>query len=207
MVHQHLFIDFEFTMPETGEGGKSFFPEIIEVGVVSVIDQKISETYSSFVQPKCNPILTESCKSFLDITQADVDQGISFAEMVNQLASFYQKGKTTVVTWGNMDMVVLKKSCQLWGIDYPFQGKELDLSMEYMKFYGDRNQTGLMKALREYGQETDRKHHRALDDALTTFEIFRLVEQDKKYLQKPVSNCIGDYVDLSRLVGKASSHL
>lgn len=199
MVHQHLFIDFEFTMPETGVREKGYAAEIIEVGVVSTINGEVDETFRSFVQPKWNPILSERCKSFLNLAQSDVDLGISFIELAEKLQSLYRSEQTMIVTWGNMDMYVLKKSCEKWEIEFPFRQRELDLSIEYMRFYGERNQTGLMKAFREYGHQSSRQHHSALDDALTTYEIYLSLERDKQYLQKPATSQIGDLVDLNSL--------
>ena len=54
---QYLFIDFEFTMPERGKRTKGFYPEIIEAGIVSVVNNQIYEKYSSFVMPIRFPIL------------------------------------------------------------------------------------------------------------------------------------------------------
>ncbi|SEM80723.1 3'-5' exonuclease KapD [Lihuaxuella thermophila] len=205
MADHHLFIDFEFTMPETERRDKSFVPEIIEVGMVCVSGLEVQQTFSSYVKPVINPILTERCKAFLNITQADVDQGISFTELVEILKTFDQSGNARVVTWGNMDMYVLRKSCEYWGVPYPFKGREADLSIEYKNFYGDRNQTGLIKALHEYGYKAKGKHHRALDDALATFEIYKLIENDRRYLNKTNSPCIGDFVDVASLFGKVGS--
>ncbi|TCS95561.1 3'-5' exonuclease KapD [Hazenella coriacea] len=200
MGQQSLFIDFEFSMPEAGtKKGRRFFPEIIEVGLVCVVDDQIEQTYSSFVTPKLNSKLSERCKKFLNISQKDVDRGISFEELVNCLSSIYGGSDTRIITWGNMDMHVLYKSCARWNITYPFRTREIDLSMEFKNFYGDQNQTGLMKALHQFGRTSNRQHHRALDDAMTTYEIFRLVEKDKSYLQKNSMNRIGDCVDLARL--------
>jgi sporulation inhibitor KapD len=198
-VERHLFIDFEFTMPEKAEKDKTHFPEIIEAGMVLVENGKILHKFRSFVKPEINPILTEKCKRFLNICQDDVDQGISFQELIKTLHSFYLPKSTVVVTWGNMDMVVLRKSCNYWNIPFPFEGREKDLSIEYMRFYGERNQTGLTKALEQYGKKEKRKHHRALEDALMTFEIFQYLQRDKQYLQQRPKNCIGDFVDLTRL--------
>jgi sporulation inhibitor KapD len=196
-VVQHLlFLDFEFSMPEKEEKVKGFISEIIEAGIVSVVDGKVEKTFNAFVRPEFQPVLTDRCKEFLGIRQEEVDQGISFTELLDVISGLVREN-TTIVTWGNMDLVMLRKSCELRGIVLPFRARELDLSMEYMNFYGDRNQTGLMKALRELGKTTERRHHRALDDALTTFEIFQLIEKDKKYLEKPESPCIGDLIDLS----------
>lgn len=201
--HQHLFIDFEFTMPEKSERFRGFFPEIIEVGIVAVKNDHIYDQYSSFVAPISFPVLSERCKSFLGITQEQVDNGISFYDLVKKFEEYNHKAKqTTIVTWGNMDMKVLRDNCQRRGVPFPLKGKELDLSMEYKRFFGDENQTGLWKAVEEYGKKGTGKHHRALDDALTTYHIFKLVEEDKKYMQRHEPMTIGDIVDFSKLLNK-----
>jgi sporulation inhibitor KapD len=200
--HQYLFIDFEFTMPDKGSAFRGFFPEIIEAGIVSVISNQVCEEFSSYVTPVRFPILSERCKSFLHISQEQVDQGIEFLELVKKMKDMNRNRPCTIVTWGNMDMKVLRNNCIQAGVDFPFRGREVDLSMEYKRFFGDQNQTGLWKAVQEYGKEGTGKHHRALDDALTTYNIFRLVEKDKKYLQKPEPTTIGDRVDFSKLFNK-----
>jgi sporulation inhibitor KapD len=199
---QTIFIDFEFTMPERNVRMKDFFAEIIEVGLVAVVDDQITEQFSSYVTPLKFPILSERCKSFLHISQQQVDQGISFYELIRKLGEFNNQYETTIVTWGNMDMKVLRHNCLEAGVAFPFKAAELDLSMEYKRFFGDQNQTGLWKAVQEYGKEGTGKHHRALDDALTTYNIFRLVEKDKRYLEKPKPTTIGDRIDFSKLLNE-----
>lgn len=199
---QLLFIDFEFTMPEGKANPKGFYPEIIEVGIVSVKNQQIEEQFSSYVKPNKFPLLTERCKTFLQISQNKIDQGMTFSELLAVLNDYNNGSSTTVITWGNMDMKVLRHNCQMSGEEFPFTGKFRDLSMEYKKFFGDRNQTGLWKAVEEYGKKATGKHHRALDDALTTYNLFKLVEEDKRYLQKPSPTTIGDRIDLSKVLNK-----
>jgi sporulation inhibitor KapD len=199
---QLLFIDFEFTMPEGKSNPKGFYPEIIEVGIVSVKNHEICEQYSSYVKPIRFPLLSERCKTFLQITQANIDGGISFSELLSTLKRYNQPAPTTVITWGNMDMKVLRQNCQMNDEMFPFTGKLRDLSMEYKKFFGDSNQTGLWKAVEEYGKKATGKHHRALDDALTTYNLFKLVEEDKRYLQKPNPPTIGDRIDLAKVLNK-----
>jgi sporulation inhibitor KapD len=199
---QHLFIDFEFTMPEKNVRNKKFFPEIIEAGMVSVIDDVIIEEFSSFVTPVAFPNLSNRCKSFLHISQQQVDGGITFLELVQKMEEMNKGYENTIVTWGNMDMRVLRQNCLHSGIAFPFEAKEVDLSMEYKRFFGDQNQTGLWKAVQEYGKQGTGKHHRALDDALTTYNIFSLVEKDKRYLEKPEPTTIGDRIDFSKLLNE-----
>lgn len=197
---QYLFIDFEFTMPEGKANPIGFYPEIIEVGFVAVKDGHITEEFSSFVTPTKFIKLTERCKKFLHINQSQTDLGMPFVELVSLLKSYDEKLPTTVVTWGNMDMKVLRNNCQKAGLDFPFNGKQLDLSLEYKKFFGDQNQTGLWKAVQAYGKEGTGKHHRALDDALTTYNIFKLVEKDKSYMKNHQPTTIGDRIDLSKVL-------
>lgn len=199
---QFLFVDFEFTMPEKGKKIAGFYPEIIEAGIVAVVNEQIYEKFSSYVQPVRFPILTERCKSFLRITQEQVNSGITFNELIEKFTSLTKDFKNTIVTWGNMDMKVLRQNCQKAGIPFPFKAKEIDLSMEYKRFFGDKNQTGLWKAVQEYGRDGVGKHHRALDDALTTYNIFKLVEKDKQYLHNPEKTTIGDRIDFSQLFNK-----
>ncbi|SEM61133.1 sporulation inhibitor KapD [Mesobacillus persicus] len=197
-----IFIDFEFTMPDRHGRKKGFYQEIIEVGIVLVENGEILDQFSSYVVPIRFPILSERCRSFLNITQEQVDGGISFQELINKLKSMETNYPSLIVTWGNMDMKVLRQNCQKSGITFPLQGKEVDLSMEYKRFFGDQNQTGLWKAVQEYGREGTGKHHRALDDAMTTYHIYKLVEKDKQYLKKPKPTTIGERIDLSKLFNK-----
>lgn len=189
-------------MPEGKSNPKGFYPEIIEVGVVSVRNHEVEEQFSSYVKPIQFPLLSERCKTFLQISQAKIDEGISFSELLTTLNRYNQDSSTTVITWGNMDMKVLRHNCQMNNEMFPFTGKFRDLSMEYKKFFGDRNQTGLWKAVEEYGKKATGKHHCALDDALTTYNLFKLVEEDKRYLQKPNPPTIGDRIDLAKALNK-----
>jgi len=193
-----IFIDFEFSMPE-GRGPKGFFPEIIEVGLISVQERLETSQFSSYVKPRVFKRLSRRCRSFLKITQQNVDEGMTLAALVKRLAVLNNDGHNKVVTWGNMDMRVLKQNCERAKLPFPFSGEFIDLSMEYKRFFGDRNQTGLWKAVQEYGREGVGNHHKALDDAMTTYHIYQLVEKDKRYLNKAKPTTIGDRVDVSKL--------
>ncbi|KIL42593.1 3'-5' exonuclease KapD [Jeotgalibacillus soli] len=193
-----IFIDFEFSMPD-GRGSSGFFPEIIEVGLVCVKDRKLMNQYSSYVRPRVFKRLSRRCRSFLNISQENVDSGITLAALVKHLSSINDDGQNTVITWGNMDMKVLKQNCEKARLSFPFTGDFVDLSMEYKRFFGDRNQTGLWKAVQEYGKDGIGNHHKALDDAMTTYHIHQLVEKDKRYLNKAEPTTIGDRIDLAKL--------
>lgn len=199
MNERLFFIDFEFSMPDASLSNKGFFPEIIEAGIVVVEQDAIVKKYSSYVIPEAFPKLTERCKRFLKISQKQVDRGVPLRDVVHLLNEMNRTKKDRIITWGNMDMRVLKKNCEEAGLAFPLQGICIDLSMEYKRFFGDKNQTGLWKAVAEYGKEGTGRHHRALDDALTTYHIFNLIEKDKGYMEKAEPTTIGDRVDFSKL--------
>ncbi|MEI5907789.1 3'-5' exonuclease KapD [Bacillus spongiae] len=197
---QLIFMDFEFSMPEGKNSPRNFYPEIIEAGIVLIRNGNIEKQFSSYVKPMAFPKLTQRCKKFLHIKQENVDDGMPFHELVNYLKEINDgTSQNKIITWGNMDIKVLRNNCQQAKLSYPLQGEYVDLSMEYKRFFGDRNQTGLWKAVEEYGKDGIGKHHKALDDALTTYHIYKLVEKDKQYLQKASPPTIGDRVDLSKL--------
>ncbi|MDA1476229.1 3'-5' exonuclease KapD [Bacillus changyiensis] len=199
-----LVIDFEFTMPEGKYRPQNFFPEIIEAGVVKAANHQVIETFSSYVKPKKFPKLTRRCKTFLNITQKQVDQGITFATLIEKLKALDSKQDSVIITWGNTDMKILKQNCIFNHISFPFKGEMRDLSMEYKNFFGDKTLTNLWKAAEEYGDSGMGKQHKALDDAMTTYKLFQLVERDKQYLGKPKPTTIGERIDLSKVFPQAT---
>ena len=154
-----LFIDFEFTMPDRNSRRRGFYQEIIEAGAVLVDCGNIIEQFSSYVVPIRFPKLTDRCKSFLNISQAQVNSGISFQSLVERLDSMGGSRNCQVVTWGNMDMKVLQHNCQQASVPFPLPGKQIDLSMEYKRFFGDQNQTGLWKAVDRKSTRLNSSHH------------------------------------------------
>ena len=119
-----------------GRRNKGFYPEIIEAGIVAVVNGQIYEKYSTYVTPIRFPILSDRCKSFLHLRQEQINHGITFHELINKFTSLTKDFQNTVVTWGNMDMKVLRQNCEQARLLFPFKAKEIDLSMEYKVFLG-----------------------------------------------------------------------
>lgn len=201
MSRNYVFIDFEFSMNDH-TSTKDFFQEIIEVGTVVVQNNTIYDTYSSFVKPAFFPVLTKRCKTFLSIEQEQVSNGVEFHELVEMLHLIYSLGNTIVVTWGNMDMYVLRKNCEKHNLSFPKATSFIDLARDYKQFFGDQNHTGLWRALEAYGENGKGKHHRALDDALTTYEIFKKIENDKKYMKNKTKTTLGDLFNTEEIKRK-----
>lgn len=199
-MEQYIFLDFEFSMPENHVNRGSFTPEIIEAGIVTVTEDMITDTFSSFVKPTINPILSNRCCEFLNISQDQVDQGVSFKELATKIQSITSQAPTTIVTWGNSDLHILRAGCNRHGQLSLGSFKELDLAEEYKRFFGGHNLTSLKNAVLEYvGADFDQRH-RALDDALATYEVFKHYQKDRRFINSTHQTTIGDRLDMSKLL-------
>lgn len=107
-----------------------------------------------------------------------------FEDFIRKLNELDPEKNSTIITWGNMDMKVLKQNCMFNHIPFPFKGEMRDLSLEYKNFFGDRTLTGLWKAAEEYGDSGTGTHHKALDDALTAYKLFKLASGHLPHLQR-----------------------
>jgi sporulation inhibitor KapD len=199
-MEQYVFLDFEFSMPENNVPRGSFTPEIIEAGIVTVCEDNITDTFSSFIKPIINPKLSSRCCEFLKISQSQVDNGIRLTDLANKIESITALAPTTIVTWGNSDLHILKASCQRQGGFSLGTFKELDLAEEYKRFFGGHNLTSLKNAVLDYvGADFDQRH-RALDDALATYEVFKHYQKDRRFINSPNQTTIGDRLDMSKLL-------
>ena len=199
-MEQYVFLDFEFSMPEIHVSKGSFTPEIIEAGIVTVSDEKVTNTFSSFIKPIIAPKLSKRCCEFLDITQSQVDNGMSFRELVKKIQSIISRATTTIVTWGNADLQILRASCSRQGNLSLGSFKELDLAEEYKRFFGGHNLTSLKNAVLNYVETDFDQRHRALDDALATYEVFKHYQKDRRFINMTNHTTIGDRLDMSKLL-------
>jgi len=199
-MEQYLFLDFEFSMPEHNASKGSFTPEIIEAGIVTVAGDAIIDTFSSFVKPVIHRQLTRRCREFLSISQSQVDDGIGFEELVNTICQITSQAPTTIVTWGKSDLHILRAGCAHHGNLSLGSFKELDLAEEYKRFFGGHNLTSLKNAVLDYvGADFDQRH-RALDDALATYEVFKHYQKDRRFINRTNKTTIGDRLDMSKLL-------
>jgi sporulation inhibitor KapD len=191
MKERYIFIDFEFTTFEKKEAPKGFFHEVIEVGMVVVEKNEVLDTFSSLVVPVFFPQLGEKCTSLTGITQEEVMTGIPFKAMIDEVLERYIPEKTTLVTWGDLDMKGLRRNCREHNVKFPFSvmlEDWLDLSKAYQFYYGHKDTPGLWYALDKYGLAETAQSHRALDDAMATYKVMERMKQDEWVYtpQKPV---------------------
>ena len=140
--------------------------KMIEIGAVKVIDGKIVEKFSQFVNPKVPiPFEIEQLTSIKDEMVMDAP---TIEEVLPRFMEFC-KDAVMVAHNADFDMSFIKKNCDLQNITYDFTIAD---TVALARF--------LMPQLNRYKLDTIAKalnvslenHHRAVDDAGCTAEIF-----------------------------------
>lgn len=181
-MQDYLVIDFEFTTHDSNYGKpRAFFQEIIEVGAVLLEGEKLDKTYEyqAFIKPQFFPRLTEACKNITLITQDDVNRGIRFADMLEEVAKKYKPRKTCIVAWGDADWQVISYACKRYNLTCPFNFEDyIDLANEYKIFYSLERHMSLKNAILMQEIESHGLYHCALDDAINTVSILKKMLND-----------------------------
>ena len=164
-----LIVDFEFTMHQRYGRPRVWFPEIIEVGAVVADGQGVlqDKVYNAFVKPQFWPRISEDCTGITGIHQRDIEQGISFEQMLQSLWQMSPSQDKWLVGWGKQDRLVLKNVCDKYGFEYPFLFENyIDLATEYRLFSNRNRLISLKDAIDETGVEKRGISHAAYDDAV-----------------------------------------
>lgn len=177
LVNQHrnrLFIDFEMSMPPY-RNYHHFVSEIIQVGFVLTDEYGFEiERHQAFIKPKLFPRLSKRTLKFLDLTQEDVDGGMSYQELHEKLTIIQDKYQPIVFTWGKNDKIELKKLNKIHHL-YNFVNdmQFVDLLSLHKTYYRLKNDLGLFNAYNLYAnQDLFAQKHDAFEDALVTRHVF-----------------------------------
>lgn len=165
MISDYVVLDLEMT----GLSAKT--DQIIEIGAVKIREHKITETMECFVNPKC-PIPTRITE-LTGITDEMVLQGEERDAAVGNLLRFID-GNIIVGHNINFDYSFLKQ----WAVNnkrtLTLQGCD---TLKLARALLPAEQSKTLESLCVYFGIERKRAHRALDDALETWEIYeRLVE-------------------------------
>ena len=167
----YIIVDLEATCIEPRD--PSFISEIIEIGAVKVNKTaEIVDTFSCFIKPTINPILSEFCKNLTSITQEDVNNGL---ERTTALKSFIEFcGKDCVLlSWGGYDKNQLNKELKKHKLPTDITDKHINLKEKFSLILGLSKQCGMAKALNIAKIKLTGTHHRGIDDAKNITKIFQ----------------------------------
>lgn len=160
--------------------------EIIEIGAVKLSDNlEVLDTFSEFVKPKINPMLSAFCKSLTGISQKDVDDALIFNEVISNFEKwiFSSGKKVEIISWGYYDkkQILMESGAKGYSgkIIKLLQERHISLKHEFAKIRKERT-CGMKRALNKLNIPLKGHHHRGIDDAKNIVEIFKSVFSEIK---------------------------
>ncbi len=157
--------------------------EMIEIGAVK-IDLATGEEvahFQSFVRPVVNPTLTDFCKNLLGITQEDVDQAGTFAEVEPRFREWAGNDVIAWASWGNYDVFQWSHDAKRYGLEEQLPWDHINLKKAFGKAMGMKRR-GIGGAYAELGLDMGGERHRGLSDARLIARLIREVPQFRGYL-------------------------
>ncbi len=180
-----ILFDTEYTAWEGSQErkwtGKGERREIVQVGAVRVSNRTlhVESTYTCFIRPRYNPILSDYFKNLTHITQNDIDDhGISFPDALTQFASW--AGDTEIYSFGR-DGQVIQENCDIHTIHNPFRPGQFHNIREYFRERGV-NPDGYYSStiVEAFGLPVTRGGHNAHNDVLTILDALRALEKRER---------------------------
>lgn len=151
--------------------------EIIEIGAVSLATKEgpIGNTFSKFVKPVIERELSDFCKTLTTITQNDVEKADLFPVVLNQFVEWIGSDPVVLCSWGDFDIVQMKKDCTRHEIAFPtVLSQHINIKTEFAKVMQTKP-CGMKKALAKAGLPLVGTHHRGIDDAINLASLALLV--------------------------------
>lgn len=171
MINEYVVLDLEMT----GLSAKT--DQIIEIGAVKIKNNQIVETMECLVNPKCK--IPTRVVELTGITDEMVESGMERDEAIRELLDFIQ-GQILVGQNINFDYSFLKQ----WAVNHkrPLEAKACD-TLKLARVLLPAEQPKKLEDLCVYFGIERAREHRALDDALETWQVFEKLKVLGKDLQ------------------------
>lgn len=180
-----MFLDLEMSM-HPYRVDKSFIQEIIQVGYIIVDDSdQVIERYQAYIKPTKHKTLTKRTLKFLDLTQAQVNQGIPFEQFYHHFKDVIKRYDPAIIVWGKNDHLALREAYKVNKLKtLARRTRFVNLLQLHKNVFMFKNDLGLMNAYKMYGYDVLKdQRHDAYEDALMTRRVFNGF---KKVLNKEV---------------------
>jgi DNA polymerase-3 subunit epsilon len=161
-----------------------FGDRICEVGIVRAQDDQILDTYQTLVNPQ-RPI-SPGARRVNGLSDEEVRQAPLFAEIAGEVLARID-GRTLVCHNAPFDLSFLE--AELTRLGLPWQPASVIDTLEIARRYYHFGSNSLAAVAARLGIETPQAH-RALGDALTTFQVFRRFQRK---LAGQIDDLIGSY--------------
>lgn len=161
--------------------------EIIEIGAVKVDSyMQTIDQLKVYIKPSVFPILNPKISQITNITEADLENGVSFQEGMDMLSELVDEGDI-ICTWSKDDIAEITQNAVYHEYDnFRILKKYFDIQEYAMKIYGYRKSVSLKEILNKARINVDKsKLHDALNDAIYTAEILKRI-----YNSRAVKSCI-----------------
>ena len=171
MINEYVVLDLE----TTGLSAKS--DQIIEIGAVKIKDNQVVETMECLVNPKCK--IPTRVVELTGITDEMVQSGRERDEAIRELIAFID-GQILVGQNVNFDYSFLKQ----WAVNHkcPLEARACD-TLKLARVLLPADQPKKLENLCQYFGIKRAREHRALDDALETWQVFEKLKELGKGLE------------------------
>ena len=152
--------------------------EIIEIGACRVDrDYRVVDTFSALIRPRLYKRLDKHIKSVTGITEAEIAQGGTFADVFGAFCAWCG-GDRQLATWGRDDFPVLKRNAAFFNVAMPFE-PPLDAQLVFGSacLGSAHQQMNLHAALEKMEISPDVPAHRAVYDAQCTAALLPCIER------------------------------
>ena len=165
MINEYVVLDLEMT----GLSAKT--DQIIEIGAVKIKDNQVIEKMECLVNPKCK--IPTRVVELTGITDEMVQKGIDKDEAVEKLLDFIE-GYVLVGQNIAFDYSFLKQ----WAVNHkrPLEAKACD-TLKLARVFLPAEQSKKLEHLCAYFGIERAREHRALDDAMETWQIFEKLKE------------------------------
>lgn len=178
MIEEYVVLDLEMT----GLSAKT--DQIIEIGAIKIKENKIIATMECLVNPHCK--IPENISKLTGITNAMTARGREKDDAVSELLDFIE-GYILVGQNINFDYSFLKQ----WAVNHkrPLEATACD-TLKLARVFLASLPSKKLEDLCAYFQIERKREHRALDDAIETWQVFEKLKElaqgypdGEKYLQ------------------------
>lgn len=140
--------------------------EIIEIGVcpIDIASGQRLEKASILVKPERSTV-SEFCTKLTTLTQAQVQEGITFTEACSLLKKKYQTQERVWASYGDYDRRQFERQCQSRNISYPFGSRHINVKSLFAIIHVLPQEVGMAQALELLNIPLEGIHHRGGDDA------------------------------------------
>lgn len=163
---QLVIVDIEATCWENNQNPPGQQSEIIEIGVctLDLTTGEMGTARSVLVRPARSKV-SNFCTQLTTLTQAQVEQGVTFAEACQILKEEYATQARVWGSWGKYDQRMFEEQCASFLVEYPFSQQYINLKQLFKKQYDLQRPIGMEKALEMLQLPLLGTHHRGDDDA------------------------------------------